>query len=247
MTTLTAKPKNGRKALLLIGSPKGKAGASYALGGSLFRRLESGGMETEEMTISAALQSTEDLHRLHKAVDAADLVVVAFPLYVDQLPAPLVQALELVADRRKGRPSVLPSAGPLVQKLAAIVQCGFPETFHNQPAVDIMRQFAREAGFEWAGALAMGMGGAVGRKSLDKAGGMVRNVVKALDLAASSLAAGGLIPEEATALMAKPLMPLWFYRFMANFGMKSLAKKRGAGKQLYSRPYGGEMSPRSGR
>ena len=63
-----------------------------------------------------------------------------------------------------------------------------------------------EAGFIWAGALALGMGGAVGGKPLDKAGGMVRNVVKALDAATASLAAGGLIPEEATALAGKPMM-----------------------------------------
>jgi hypothetical protein len=194
-------------------------------------------MEVEEMTVSAGLQSTENQHGLHKSVDAADLVLVAFPLYVDQLPAPLIQTLELIAERRKGTLVASPWAGPLVQKLAAIVQCGFPETIHNEPAVDIMRQFAREAGFEWAGALAMGMGGAVRGKSLEKAGGMVRNVVKALDLAAVDLAGGGNIPEEATSLMAKPMMLLWFYRFMANFGTKSQAKKHGVGKQLYSRPY----------
>jgi len=237
MNTPTSNAAKKRRALLLVGSPRGKASTSRSIGSQLLRKLEAGGMEVEEMTVSAGLQSTENLHGLHKAVDAADLVLVAFPLYVDQLPAPLIQALELIAERRKGTLVASPWAGPLVQKLAVIVQCGFPETIHNQPAVDIMRQFAREAGFEWAGALAMGMGGAVGGKSLEKAGGMVRNVVKALDMAAGGLAGGGNIPGEATSLMAKPMMPLWFYRFMANFGMKSRAKKHGAGKQLYSRPY----------
>ena len=237
MNTPTSNTAKKRRALLLVGSPRGKASTSLSIGSQLLRRLEAGGMDVEEMTVSAGLQSTENQHGLHKAVDAADLVLVAFPLYVDQLPAPLIQALELIAERRKGTLVASPWAGPLVQKLAAIVQCGFPETIHNQPAVDIMRQFAREAGFEWAGALAMGMGGAVRGKSLEKAGGMVRNVVKALDMAAGGLAGGGNIPEEAASLMAKPMMPLWFYRFMANSGMKSQAKKHGAGKHLYSRPY----------
>lgn len=217
MNTPTSSPAKKRKALLLVGSPKGKNSTSRSIGSRLLRKFEAGGIEVEEMTVSAALQSTENLHRMHKAVDAADLVIVAFPLYVDQLPAPLVQALELVAERRKGSPGVAPSAGPLVQKLAVIVQCGFPETRQNQPAVDIMRQFAKEAGFSWAGALAMGMGGAVGGKRLEKAGGMVRNVVKALDMAAASLAAGGDIPEEAARLMARPLMPRWIYSLAANW------------------------------
>jgi hypothetical protein len=237
MNTPTKNPLHTQRAFLLIGSPKGKAGSSYALGGYLVRKLVAGGMDVEEMTVSAALQSTEYLHRMHKAMDAADLVIVAFPLYVDQLPAPLIQLLELVADRRKGSPGVAPAAGPLVQKLAVIVQCGFPEARQNDPAVDIMRQFAREAGFEWAGALALGMGGAVGRKPLEKAGGMVRNVVRALDRAAASFSAGGGVPDEATAMMARPLMPRWLYLPAANWSFKRELKKHGAGKRAYDRPY----------
>ena len=225
------------KTLLLIGSPRGKAGAAYALGGYLARKLEAGGVEVEEMTVAAGLRSTEDQHRLHRAIDTAGLVVVSFPLYVDQLPAPLLQLLELVAERRKGGFAASPWPGPLVQKLAVIVQCGFPETLQTRPAVDIMRQFSREAGFDWAGALALGMGGAVGRKPLDEAGGMVRNVVKALDLAAISLAAGGVIPDEAAALIAKPLTPRWLYNLIANWGFRHTLTKHGARDRAFDRPY----------
>jgi hypothetical protein len=236
MNLPTSKPIDKRKALLLVGSPKGKKGSSHSIGGYLMRKLAEAGLETEETAVAAALQSTENLHRLHKAVDAADYLIVAFPLYVDQLPAPLIQLLELIADRRKGKPSVPPSAGPLVQKLSAIVQCGFPDTNQNQPAVDIMRQFAREAGFAWAGALALGMGGAVGKKPLEKAGGMVRNVVKALDMAAVSLAGGGNIPDEAAALMARPLLPKWLYSLAANWEFRRELKKHGVRKQACARP-----------
>lgn len=225
------------KALLLVGSPRGKAGASCALGGYLARRLGAGGVEVEETSVAEVLRSTEDQHRLHRAIDAAGLVVVSFPLYVDQLPAPLIQLLELVAERRKGGFAASPWPGPLLQKLAVIVQCGFPETVQTRPAVDIMRHFAKGAGFEWAGALAMGMGGAVGRKPLEKAGGMVRNVVRALDLAAISLAAGGAVPDEAIALMAKPLTPRWFYNLIANWGFRHTLSKHGARGRTYDQPY----------
>jgi hypothetical protein len=237
MSILMFGSSDKKKALLLIGSPKGSRSTSRALGAALMRRLEAGGMETAEMTAAAALQSTENQHRMHKAVDAADLVVVSFPLYVDGLPAPLVQVLELVADRRRGRLPASPIAGPGVQKIAAIVQCGFPETHQNRPAVDIMRQFAKEAGFEWAGALAMGMGGAIAGRPLEKAGGMVRNVVKALDLAAASLLDGRPVPPGAAALMGRRLMPTWFYTFMGNRGMKRSAKRHGALKRANARPY----------
>lgn len=226
-----------KKVLLLIGSPRGAKSTSRVLGAALLRRLEAGGMETAEMTVAEALQSTENQHRMHKAVDAAELVVASFPLYVDGLPAPLVQVLELVADRRRGRLPASPVAGPGVQRVAAVVQCGFPETHQNRTAVDIMKQFAKEAGFEWAGALAMGMGGAVAGKPLDKAGGMVRNVVKALDLAAGALLEGRNIPEAAAALMGKRLMPAWLYTFVGNRGMKRSAKRHGVLKRANARPY----------
>lgn len=215
------------KAVLLIGSPRGRASASRALGLALMRRLEAAGLTTVEMTAAAALSSTREQHRLHKAIDAAELFVVAFPLYVDSLPAPLIQTLELVADRRRGDLPASPAAGPLSQRLVAIVQCGFPEVVHNRVAVEIMRLFAQEAGFAWAGALAMGMGGALSERTLEKGGGMVRNVVKALDLAAGSLATGGTIPEEAAALMAKPLMPRWAYILAANLGFRRSLRKHG--------------------
>jgi len=228
---------NPRKALLLIGSPKGKAGTSYAVGGALLRKLAAAGLETEEMTVSPALAEAENMDRFGEAVDAADLIIFSFPLYVDQLPAPLLRALEFIAGRRDASGRASQPTRPSVQKVAAIVQCGFPETHQNQPAVDIMRTFAAEAGFHWAGALAMGMGGAIGKQPLEKAAGMLRNVVKALDLAAASLASGGDISEEASALFGKPLMPKSFYMLVANFGMKSRARKHGVGKRAYDRPY----------
>lgn len=219
------------RALLVVGSPRGKASTSQALGSRLLRRLEAYGLEIEETTVAAVLGSSEARHALYRAADAADIVIVAFPLYVDQLPAPLIQTLELLADRRRGAMGATPWPGPLAQRLVAVVQCGFPETHQNRPAVDIMRRYAKEAGFRWAGALALGMGGAVGRRLPDKPRGMLRNVVKALDLAAASLAAGGDVPENATGLMAEPLMPCWFYVLAANWGFRSRMRKAGARKR----------------
>jgi hypothetical protein len=228
---------NARKALLLVGSPKGKAGTSWAVGSHLLRKLEAQGLSIGEMVILTALGSPEGREAMLAAVEDAGLVIVSTPLYVDQLPAPLVEALELIAERGKARASIGAGTGANVTRLALIVQCGFPESFQNRPAVEIMRRFAAETGFVWAGALAIGMGGAVGGRSLERAGRHVRSVVKALDAAAASLATGGLIPEEATALAAKPMMPKWLYLIAANFGMKSLARKQGAGKRMYDRPY----------
>jgi len=134
-------------------------------------------------------------------------------------------------------PSSRRSSSSPTEGKVAVVQCGFPETHQTRPAVDIMRQFARETGFQWAGALALGMGGAVGGRPLDKAGGMLRRVVQAIDLTAASLLSGGGAPEEATALMARPLMPRRLYHLAANWGFRRQIKRHGARTRVYDRPY----------
>jgi hypothetical protein len=221
-----------RKALLFVGSPKGLKSTSHALGSYLLKKLEAGGLATETLVVGAALHTDQNLAAMQKAEATADLIVLSFPLYVDQLPAPLIEALELIADQRKAR---LPAKA---QKLMAIVQCGFPETHQNRTACDILRQFAKEAGFEWAGALAMGMGGSVAGRSLEKAGGMVRNVVKALDLTADSLVRGGNVPQEAVDLIGRPLIGKRLYMLIGNFGWRRQIKKHGAQKMVYRKPYG---------
>jgi hypothetical protein len=56
-------------------------------------------------------------------------------------------------------------------------------------------------------------------------------------LAAASLAAGGQVPDEAAALMGKPLMPRWLYHLAANWGFKSLIRRHGARGRTYDRPF----------
>ena len=74
-------------------------------------------------------------------------------------------------------------------------------------------------------------------RELKKMGGMVKNIVKALDLACSDLADGRPISQEAVTLMAKPIMPRWLYIAGGHFGWKQLAKKNQASSRLHDRPY----------
>ena len=222
---------DAKNVLLLVGSPKGFKSTSCAVGNGLAERLEKGGLTVERMAVGSALTSDDAAAGMQRAVENADVIILSFPLYVDQLPAPLIRAAELIAAYRGAHPPLKP------QKLMAIVQCGFPETHQNKVAGEIVRRFAKEAGFEWAGALAMGMGGAVAGRPLEKAGGVLRNVVKALDLTAGALLAGKSVPDDAAKLMAKPFLPRWTYTLIGNWGFKREARKHGASRKLYDRPY----------
>jgi hypothetical protein len=193
--------------------------------------LQEAGLETEKVYIHPSLKSDEGRANLLRVVNGSDLLILAFPLYVDSPPSPVIAALELIAEHRKM------SKKPKSQKLLAIANNGFPEARQNNTALAICRRFASETGIEWVGGLALGGGEAIAGKPLDEAGGMVRNVKKALDFAAAALAEGKSVPKEAEALMAKPIAPVWMYVWFGNRGWKRQAKKYDAQNKLWDRPY----------
>lgn len=219
------------KALFLIGSakPAGES-TSEALATHVAQRLEQQGVSTATMHVARALRTETRTAELLQAVDAADLLVLAFPLYVDALPYLATEALERIAAHRQAQPALRPVA------FLAIANCGFPEAQHNTTALAICQQFAVEAGFAWAGGLALGAGGAINGRPLAQAGGMARHVVRALDLTAAALAAGQPAPQEAVALLARPMMPLRAYTFMGDLGWRMQARRNGVYRLLRARP-----------
>jgi multimeric flavodoxin WrbA len=228
-TTSTGEPL--QRAVLLVGSPRTRKSSSQALGGYLFDRLAAGQVQTETFYIHTSLYSQERMDALMEAVDAADLVTLAFPLYVDSLPAPVMAALERIAAQRLGKSGNRP-------RFAAIANCGFPEAAHNRTALAICEIFARQAGFAWTGALSLGAGeGMVHGAPLAEAGGPAIPIKNALNLAAAALLCGEAIPQSAVDLLAKPIIPGWMYRLMGVYGWKKQAKQYGVQKVMQQKPY----------
>jgi hypothetical protein len=216
--------------LILTGSPKGRKSASFTLASKLAEGLRENDVHVNDELVHAGLRTEEGTRRLLDAVDGSDLVVLVFPLYVDSLPAPLTRLLELVAERRT---RVASQGSP---RLAAVVQCGFPESHQCDTAVGICRLFAERTGMRWAGALAMGMGGSIG-EDIRKLPGGGKNILDALKMTAESLAKGGAIPVEAATLFARPLMPRWMYTLFGNLGWRMQLRKNRARRPLSYRPY----------
>ena len=221
-----------RTALLLVGSakPAGES-SSEALGSYLLQRLAEHGIHTETHHVARAMRTEARTQELLQAVDRADLFILAFPLYVDSLPYMVIEALERIAAHRQAQPAPAPAS------FLAIANCGFPEVQHNDTALAICEQFAASAGLRWAGGLALGEGGAINGQPLAKAGGMVRNVVAALDLAAAALAAGEPVPAEAVALMARPFIPTRAYMLMGDVGWLAQARRNRVLTRLRARPF----------
>ena len=216
-----------RKAVLLVGSPRTRKSTSASLGTYLFEQMKSRGVETEIIQIYTSINSPQKSQAMIDAVNNADLTVLAFPLYADSLPAPVIAALEKISTNRSGGNS----------KFDAIANCGFPEAHHNDAALAICAEFASQNGFEWLGSLALGGGeGLVHGTPLNEMSGPAIPIKKSLEIAAEALSNGQPIPQSARDLLAKPVIPNWLYKMFGGFGWKQSAKKYGV-KDLSSRPY----------
>ena len=220
-----------KKALLLIGSPKPGRSTSEVLGMYLIEELKKREMQTTVFKLNQIFKTDQGMDNLISSADECDVLILAAPLYVDSTPATVIRAMEVICQARKGKNQ------QKNQAMLAISNCGFPEAHQNQPALDIYRCFAKEAGFQWAGGLALGGGGSLDGKPLGSFGGMVKNVVKSLDLTVAAITEGHPIPDEAVRLMSKPLMPNWFYYMVGQIGWWFQARKYGAHRNLNDQPY----------
>lgn len=221
---------NAGRAVLLVGSarPQGES-SSEALGGYLLARLDEGGMDLEVFRVGRCQRPGKE-RRLLQAVDGADLFVLATPLYVDALPYLVTRCLERIAAHRAAVPHRTGT------RFLALVNCGFPEWEHTRVALDICRAFARQAGFRWAGGLGLGGGEAIGGRPLYGLGGRARHVRRGLDLAAEALLAGRDVPEQAQALLARPMIPSRIYTVIASIRWLRAGRRHGTLRRLRDRP-----------
>lgn len=224
---------SSKSALLLVGSPRGMNSSSRRLGEYLLEGLTKGGYTAEKLMLYPLIDREQEKAGLLESFAKADIIILSFPLYVDCLPSGVIKTLELLAEEQENHQSDWSQ-----KKLVAISNSGFPEAQQSETALAICREFAQETGITWVGGLPVGMGGAINGKALVEAGGMLRNVVKALDLVVTSLNAGSGFPEESLRLTTKALFPAWLYVFFGNMSFKQLGKKNGLSKgDLFHRPF----------
>ena len=236
--------KGTRNSLLLIGSPKIKHRSTSAiLGEHVLEILKTAGCTTDILHLKASLNREKGQTELCLAVDRADLVILAFPLYIDALPHLVTRAFEVIATHNKTL------TDKKNQQIFTIINNGFPEYDQNALALAICHCFAEQSGFSWAGSLAMGAGEALGGEQeltqSKRQGPPVKHVIKALDMAGTALAKGVTVPFETQRLISKSPIPLvsfgiwrWmFKKFGKNFWIQKANEKGVSKDRLYAKPY----------
>ena len=220
-----------QRAILLVGSgkPTGTS-TSESLGHTLMAGLQKRGVQVETRYVVRVTHSPEMLQDFVEEVRTADLLLIASPIYIDALPAPVTKTLEAIAADRAD----LAGCSPLT--VAMVLNCGFPESRHTSVARTIGALFARAVGARWAGALQLGGGAAVNGQSLDEAGRMVAHLPQLLDDAAASLSHGRALAQHTQEAFRQQLMPTALYMAAGDAGWIWSASHEGALTKLWDRP-----------
>lgn len=234
------------RALLIVGSPRVKASSSSGiLGGYVLEQLQQRGWETESLTLRGNLLRGEGQTKFLSAVDRAELILFAFPLYIDSLPFLMMKSLEVMAKHLSAYAQESP------KRLFAIANNGFPEAHHNALALAMCQQFALDTNMIWLGGLAVGAGTVVCQnppvEGVRQAGRPpMKHAIQALDIASTALAQGQSVSPKAAKLMAKTPMPLmffsqwrWLFVTMAKWGWRRGASIHQVNAEdLLAQPYG---------
>lgn len=208
-----------QKVLLLIGSPRTENSSSESIGNYLCNRLDN-----QKFSISIAythrLFLREDKYEdLLNMINNSDLIILSFPLYVDQLPAPVIKIFEII---KKNKEKITKRSQ---KSFVTISNSGFPESSQSNLAIRICQNFANDIGFKWKGGLKFASGEIIHGRDLEELGKMTDNLKKGLEIAAKDLSTDKPISQEAIDLVAEKTMPQGMFKTFANLGWRLRAMK----------------------
>ncbi|MGI6061954.1 MAG: hypothetical protein ACOYBI_21280 [Blautia sp.] len=201
------------KISLINGSPKAKDSSSGFILKEL-REMISPKNEIVDLHFMKKNPGTGDLEPLRDS----DVMVFAFPLYVDSLPSHLLSCLVQLEDFLKN------AAFTKNCTVYAIANCGFYEGRQNTLALDIMKNWCARAGVRWGGGLGIGGGGMIPMLSGIAPGkGPKKNFSTAMDTLSHRI----LRQETGETICFSPNFPRILYKAAAEMGWRQAVKNNG--------------------
>lgn len=196
--------------VLVCGSPRRKTGNSAFLLDALARKL-AGRAEVELR--HAVARPSEENERTAELAAASDALVVAFPLYVDGVPASLHEALERIGERVR--------AAGTSPRLYAVVNNGFYDARQNALAVEMLWLWGDAHGLPRGRVVAVGAGEM--SQVAPMGHGPSKNLGHAFDRLADDIATGC----GGETLFVEPNFPRFLYRLSAHHMWRKQAKANG--------------------
>ncbi len=208
------------------GSPKGASSNSAEIISQL--RAECAARRPEDpewKTVSSIGEARKSGSGVRDLMEA-DAVVVAFPLYVDGLPASLMSLLTafgsaLEAERvaaREDSPRKGFGNGIRARRLYGAANCGFFEGAQNAVALEMLANFAAAYGLEWSGGIGIGTGEMIApMKGVPPQAGIRKPVVGAIRALAAAIADARSLGET---ILTQHGLPRWLFKVMGEAGWR---------------------------
>jgi multimeric flavodoxin WrbA len=200
------------KIALINGSPKAKNSTSgYIL--QTLKPLLPNEHEIIECYFRIPHISNHDLEQIAEC----DILVFAFPLYVDGLPSHLINCLY----QMEAFFNTMPTKKMVVYSL---VNCGFYEGHQNAIAMEIMKNWCEKAKLNWGQGIGIGGGGMLpALAGVPDGQGPKKNLSRALKSIACSISAGATADD----LYISPNFPRFVYKLGAEMGWRQQGKANG--------------------
>lgn len=201
------------KIALINGSPKGERSASKAIldyiGGILPQ-------EQYDLSYFSLKTPQIDPTILEKIV-TSNILLIAFPLYVDGVPSHVLRwllELEKVTKQREGM-------RPLVY---ALVNCGFYEPEQTQVTLEILRNWCAKGTLTWGQGMGIGAGGVfAGLRNIPLGKWPFKKLAKAINAMALNIRAQAVGSD----IFVSPDFPRVAYKLVVEFGWRRSIKRNG--------------------
>jgi multimeric flavodoxin WrbA len=200
------------KIALINGSPKAKNSVSECILQSLKSLLP---VEYEIIEYSFRTPKISDADLVQ--ISESNVLVFAFPLYVDGIPSQLLNCLHQMETYFSTKPTKKIN-------VYSLVNSGFYEGHQNALALEMMKNWCDKAGLEWGQGLGIGGGGMFSAMAgVPEGQGPKKNLSKALKNIADSISTG-ITAED---IFISPNLPRFVYKLGAEIGWRQQGKANG--------------------
>lgn len=198
------------KILMICGSPRPQKSTSHYLLNILKERLS----DDNEVLMCSMAEKNSDIERivLDNAEDV-DVMVVAFPLYVDSIPGSFLKVLKNIEEQIKKR--------KVNCKLYVIVNNGFYDAIQNNIALDIMWNWCKKCGMTRGRAMGVGAGEMV--QGIPLGAGPLTNLGHTMDKFTEDIRH----KNTDETIFVEPNFPRFLYKTAAHIGWHKTAKHNG--------------------
>lgn len=200
---------------LINGSPKIKdSNSKYLL--SELKPLISNGNEIIEFETKKVIDT-----EYYDRILSCDVLVFAFPIYVDGIPSHLLKILIELEERAKvkNRNNII---------IYTIANCGFYEGSQNSIAIEMMKNWCEKANFKWGQGIGTGAGEMIGSiKNVPLGHGPKKNLGNTVSILAKNI----IECKSGEELLISPNFPKFAFRIAGNMFWNSKAKANGLKKK----------------